>query len=121
MGGGDAMSLPSPAELTALAQAGGWHFAALVLAVSSCLVLVPWLVRNTVIMHTTSLSTNGGVTLWLGANPRADGGWISYGKHAWAISSAAFAAFSRSCSATIRSVMSFETPNVPTIFPWWSR
>jgi 4-amino-4-deoxy-L-arabinose transferase and related glycosyltransferases of PMT family len=63
--------------------------AALVLAVSSCLVLVPWLVRNTVVMHTTSLSTNGGVTLWLGANPRADGGWISYGKHNWAISSAA--------------------------------
>ena len=27
------MSLPSPAELTALAQAGGWLFAALVLAV----------------------------------------------------------------------------------------
>lgn len=63
--------------------------AALVLGVSSCLVLAPWLVRNMVVMHTTSLSTNGGVTLWLGANPRADGGWVSYGKNNWAISSAA--------------------------------
>ena len=63
--------------------------AALVLGVSSCLVLAPWLVRNMLVMHTTSLSTNGGVTLWLGANPRADGGWISYGKNNWAISSAA--------------------------------
>ncbi len=63
--------------------------AALVLGVSSCLVLAPWLVRNMLVMHTTSLSTNGGVTLWLGANPRADGGWVSYGKNNWAISSSA--------------------------------
>jgi len=63
--------------------------AALVLAVTSCLVLAPWVVRNELVMHTSSLSTNGGVTLWLGANPRATGGWISYGKHEWAIDSAA--------------------------------
>ncbi|MGA9762724.1 MAG: glycosyltransferase family 39 protein [Gaiellaceae bacterium] len=63
--------------------------AALVLGVSSCLVLAPWVVRNELVMHTSSLSTNGGVTLWLGANPRATGGWINYGKHNWAISSAA--------------------------------
>ena len=63
--------------------------AALVLAVTSCLVLAPWVVRNELVMHTSSLSTNGGVTLWLGANPRATGGWISYGKHEWAIGSAA--------------------------------
>ncbi|MHB8060551.1 MAG: ArnT family glycosyltransferase [Gaiellaceae bacterium] len=63
--------------------------AALVLGVAACLTLAPWLVRNVAVMHTTSLSTNGGVTLWLGANPRANGGWIPYGKNSWAISSAA--------------------------------
>lgn len=62
--------------------------AALALGVTSCLVLVPWMVRNMAVMHTTSLSTNGGVTLWLGSNPRATGGWISYGKNNWAINSA---------------------------------
>lgn len=63
--------------------------AALVLGITSCLVLAPWVVRNELVMHTSSLSTNGGVTLWLGANPRATGGWIAYDKHNWAISSAA--------------------------------
>jgi hypothetical protein len=62
---------------------------ALVLGVSSCLVLAPWVVRNELVMHTASLSTNGGVTLWLGANPKATGGWIPYGKNKWAIDSAA--------------------------------
>ena len=63
--------------------------AALVLGITSCLVLAPWIVRNELVMHTSSLSTNGGITLWLGANPRATGGWIPYGKHNWAIGSAA--------------------------------
>jgi hypothetical protein len=63
--------------------------AALVLAVTSCLVLAPWVVRNELVMHTSSLSTNGGVTLWIGANPKATGGWIPYGKNEWAIGSAA--------------------------------
>src|SRR5664280_978675 len=63
--------------------------AALVLGVISCLVLAPWVVRNELVMHTSSLSTNGGVTLWLGANPKATGGWIPYGKNEWAIGSAA--------------------------------
>ena len=62
--------------------------AALSLGITSCLVLAPWVARNMVVMHTTSLSTNGGVTLWLGSNPRANGGWINYGKNNWAISSA---------------------------------
>jgi len=63
--------------------------AALALGVATCLVLAPWVARNKVVMHTTSLSTNGGVTLWLGSNPRATGGWINYGKNNWAIQSAA--------------------------------
>jgi 4-amino-4-deoxy-L-arabinose transferase-like glycosyltransferase len=63
--------------------------AALVFGIAACLVLVPWVVRNKVVMHSATLSTNGGVTLWLGANPHATGGWIAYGKNNWAISSAA--------------------------------
>jgi 4-amino-4-deoxy-L-arabinose transferase-like glycosyltransferase len=63
--------------------------AAVVLCITTCVVLVPWVARNEEVMHTYALSTNGGVTLWLGANPRANGGWISYGKHNWAIQSAA--------------------------------
>ena len=62
--------------------------AALVLGVTSCLVLVPWLVRNNVVMHTTALSTNGGYTVWMGANPKATGGFAP--KHnKWAIQSVA--------------------------------
>jgi 4-amino-4-deoxy-L-arabinose transferase-like glycosyltransferase len=38
------------------------------------LVLVPWLVRNEVVMKTLAISTNGGYTLWLGDNPHATGG-----------------------------------------------
>lgn len=38
------------------------------------LTLVPWVVRNEVVMKTLALSTNGGLTLWLGDNPRATGG-----------------------------------------------
>ena len=49
--------------------------AALVLGVTSCVVLVPWLVRNEVVMHTSALSTNGGYTIWMGANPKATGGF----------------------------------------------
>ncbi len=47
--------------------------AALVLASASCLVLLPWAVRNEAVMHSFTLSTNGGYTLWIGANPRRHG------------------------------------------------
>jgi 4-amino-4-deoxy-L-arabinose transferase-like glycosyltransferase len=60
---------------------------AVVLGVVAALTIVPWLVRNELVMHTTALSTNGGVTLWLGANPRANGGWINYRENNWAIQS----------------------------------
>jgi 4-amino-4-deoxy-L-arabinose transferase-like glycosyltransferase len=42
-----------------------WRAAA-VLTVTSCLVVAPWIVRNAVVMHTPVLSTNSGVTLWIG-------------------------------------------------------
>ncbi|MGA9762725.1 MAG: glycosyltransferase family 39 protein [Gaiellaceae bacterium] len=62
--------------------------AALALGLTSCLVLVPWLVRNRVVMHTTALSTNGGYTVWMGANPNATGGFAPR-LNKWAIRSAA--------------------------------
>jgi 4-amino-4-deoxy-L-arabinose transferase-like glycosyltransferase len=52
--------------------------AALVLAAVSGLVLVPWALRNQVVMHSLTLSTNGGYTAWIGANPRATGGFVSH-------------------------------------------
>lgn len=42
-----------------------WQPAALICAVS-CAVVVPWLIRNAVVMHTVALSTNGGYTLFVG-------------------------------------------------------
>jgi len=62
--------------------------AALALGAVSCLVLAPWVVRNEVVMHTTALSTNGGYTIWMGANPNANGGFAPEG-HKWAIRSIA--------------------------------
>jgi 4-amino-4-deoxy-L-arabinose transferase-like glycosyltransferase len=42
-----------------------WRAAAVLIA-TSCLVVAPWIVRNAVVMHTPVLSTNSGVTLWIG-------------------------------------------------------
>ena len=47
---------------------------AVTFAAVAYLVLVPWLVRNEVVMKTLAISTNGGYTLWLGDNPNATGG-----------------------------------------------
>ena len=47
---------------------------AVTFAAVAYLVLVPWLVRNEVVMKTLAISTNGGYTLWLGDNPHATGG-----------------------------------------------
>ena len=64
--------------------------AALVLAVAAGLVLVPWAVRNQVVMHSFTLSTNGGYTVWIGANPNATGGFGVHGRHLkWGIDSVA--------------------------------
>ena len=60
-----------------------WRAAAAMAAVS-LLVLLPWLARNELTMHTTALSTNGGYTIWMGANPEANGGFTA--GHPWAIS-----------------------------------
>lgn len=67
-----------------------WRAAAL-LAVTSVLVLVPWAIRNATVMHTLGLSTNGGYTIWIGANPNATGGFDVRGGHhpRWAIRTAA--------------------------------
>jgi 4-amino-4-deoxy-L-arabinose transferase-like glycosyltransferase len=62
--------------------------AALTLAVVSGLVLVPWAVRNQVVMHSLTLSTNGGYTAWIGANPEATGGFVKNHPQ-WGIDSAA--------------------------------
>jgi 4-amino-4-deoxy-L-arabinose transferase-like glycosyltransferase len=64
--------------------------AALILAIASGLVLVPWAVRNEAVMHSFTLSTNGGYTAWIGANPDATGGFGVHGQHLkWGITSAA--------------------------------
>jgi 4-amino-4-deoxy-L-arabinose transferase-like glycosyltransferase len=80
--------------------------AALVLGITSCLVLAPWLVRNEVVMHTTALSTNGGYTIWMGANPKATGGFAP-GHHHWAIQSVA--SETRQNSTLLRESVSFVT------------
>jgi hypothetical protein len=64
-----------------------WRAAA-VLAVVSGLVLVPWALRNQVVMHSLTLSTNGGYTAWIGANPDATGGFVHQHPQ-WGIDSAA--------------------------------
>jgi len=40
--------------------------AAVTFCVASCLVVMPWVVRNAIVMHAPELSTNGGYTLWIG-------------------------------------------------------
>ena len=62
--------------------------AAVAVAAVSVLVLVPWVVRNAVVMHTAAISTNGGYTLWMGDHPGATGGFDP-GRKGWDIRSAA--------------------------------
>ncbi len=64
-----------------------WRPAAAAAAVA-VLVLVPWMVRNAVVMHAFALSTNGGYTIWIGANPHANGSFAAGNKH-WEIHSVA--------------------------------
>ena len=83
-----------------------WRSAAL-LAVIPVLVLVPWALRNESTMGTFTLSTNGGYTIWLGANPRATGGFeLRGGRHPrWAVLSAA--AEKRQNSTLLRQSISY--------------
>ena len=62
--------------------------AATATALVSMLVLVPWAARNAVVMHSYGLSTNGGYTIWMGANSHATGGFDAGSNH-WPIRSAA--------------------------------
>jgi 4-amino-4-deoxy-L-arabinose transferase-like glycosyltransferase len=84
-----ALLLPLVLPLWLLLRRRGrsWR-AATAMAAVSVIVLVPWLVRNELVMHTFSLSTNGGYTIWVGANPQATGGF-GVGDHRWPISSVA--------------------------------
>lgn len=43
--------------------------AAVALCAVSCLAVTPWIVRNVLVMHTPTLSTNGGYTLSIGNSP----------------------------------------------------
>lgn len=91
--------------LLSRARHESWR-AALVLGVTSCLVLAPWLVRNEVVMHTTALSTNGGYTIWMGANPKATGGFAP-NHHHWAI--LGVAAETRQNSTLMNEAVSYVT------------
>jgi 4-amino-4-deoxy-L-arabinose transferase-like glycosyltransferase len=62
--------------------------AAVAMAAVSVLVLAPWALRNAVVMHSFSLSTNGGYTIWQGANPHATGRGQTVGER-WGIDSVA--------------------------------
>ncbi|MGO8684093.1 MAG: ArnT family glycosyltransferase [Thermoleophilia bacterium] len=57
-----------------------------VMAAAAC-VVVPWVVRNAVVMGDATVSTNGGYTLLIGLNPRASGGVrVHGGTPLWPIS-----------------------------------
>jgi hypothetical protein len=64
-----------------------WRAAATMTA-ASVLVLAPWALRNAVVVHSFGLSTNGGYTIYQGANPHAKGPGDAYGKR-WGIRSVA--------------------------------
>lgn len=59
--------------------------AAVTLCAVSCLVVVPWIVRNSVVMHSPELSTNGGYTLYIGDHLPPKPGQPR--PHSWAIDS----------------------------------
>lgn len=83
-----AAPLPFLLLLWLLARNGlreSWRSAVAFCAVS-CLVVLPWLVRNEIVMHSFTTSTNGGYTLWIGDHlPPGPG---QRRPHLWAISSA---------------------------------
>lgn len=48
------------------------------------LTIIPWSIRNWLAFHKVVwMSTNGGVTLWAGNNPLADGGWVEPSPATW--------------------------------------
>jgi 4-amino-4-deoxy-L-arabinose transferase-like glycosyltransferase len=60
---------------------------AVVFVAVACLVVAPWVVRNRLVMHSWVLSTNGGYTLWIGDNPKANGSQNAPGYSPWPIAS----------------------------------
>jgi 4-amino-4-deoxy-L-arabinose transferase-like glycosyltransferase len=63
-----------------------WRAAAVLCAVSG-LVVAPWIARNAVVMHTPVLSTNGGVTLWIGDYHQLPRGQRTYPPYVWTLDS----------------------------------
>jgi 4-amino-4-deoxy-L-arabinose transferase-like glycosyltransferase len=43
--------------------------------VGVAIVILPWLVRNKIVMNTFTIATQGGFTFWSGSNPDATGTW----------------------------------------------
>jgi 4-amino-4-deoxy-L-arabinose transferase-like glycosyltransferase len=63
-----------------------WRAAAVFCAVA-CLVVVPWILRNAIVMHTAVISTNGGVTLWIGNHHPLPSGARHYRIFVWTLQS----------------------------------
>jgi 4-amino-4-deoxy-L-arabinose transferase-like glycosyltransferase len=85
----DAAPLPFLLSLWLLVR-GPWREswrAAAVLSLAACLVVAPWIVRNSVVMHSPVLSTNGGVTLWIGDYHPLAPGHRMYPPFVWTIDS----------------------------------
>jgi 4-amino-4-deoxy-L-arabinose transferase-like glycosyltransferase len=86
-------SLTKPSMLTLLLGAGlAWRLGspwrqslrlAGIAAITTLIVVTPWVVRNYVALGTPTLATNGGVNLWIGHNPDATGGWMPWRDGAW--------------------------------------
>jgi 4-amino-4-deoxy-L-arabinose transferase-like glycosyltransferase len=72
----------------------GWRsrrgaLAALCVVAAAACVVVPWVVRNALVLGAPTVSTNGGYTLWIGLNPRASGGAdVHGGAGPWPITTA---------------------------------
>jgi 4-amino-4-deoxy-L-arabinose transferase-like glycosyltransferase len=63
-----------------------WRAAA-VLCAASCLVVAPWIARNAIVMHSAVISTNGGVTLWIGNHHPVAPGQRHYPIFVWTLNS----------------------------------
>ncbi|MCX6600918.1 MAG: glycosyltransferase family 39 protein [bacterium] len=55
--------------------------AALILGAACLLVVLPWMVRNYFAVGRFALNTNGGINMYIGNNPRANGSYLFDGEH----------------------------------------